>query len=181
MMRKKNIDPVYGPLQIVHDFKFTALNVKDDYSVIDSLDYNGKLEHIRSRIDRLHRLGYGGVVMNVDYKNYLKEPTAFDLFFKSAEYAKSVGMQVWIYDEQYYPSGGAGGLTLDGHPELEAIGLACVAKSVKVDETVGAIRIPSPCGYSELKFAVAAPIVNGEVKHTERRDISDCRDLAGGL
>ena len=178
-----NITPntKHGPLQIVHDFKFTALNVKDDYSVLDTLDYSGKVDYIKSRIDKLCRMGYGGVVMNVDYKDYLKNPDAFTLFFESAEYAKSLGLSVWIYDEQYYPSGGAGGLTLIDHPELEALALACVAKNIAVDETVGAIRVPSPCGYSELKYAMAAPIKNGEVKHSERIIISERKDLAGGL
>ena len=113
----------HGPLQIVHDFKFTALNVKDDYTVLDTLDYSGKVDYIKSRIDKLNRMGYGGVVMNVDYKGYLKNPDAFTLFFECAEYAKSLGLSVWIYDEQYYPSGGAGGVTLEGHPEFEAAAL----------------------------------------------------------
>lgn len=93
----------HGPLQIVHDFKFAALNVKDDYSILDTLDQNGKLDYIKSRIDRLHRLGYGGLVMNVDYNDYLKNPPAFHLFFECAHYAKEKGLQIWIYDEQYYP------------------------------------------------------------------------------
>jgi hypothetical protein len=81
MTEKKQTRNERGPYQIVHDFKFTALNVKDDYSFLDTLDHNGKLEYIKTRLDRLHRLGYGGVVMNVDYKNYLKDPEAFRLFF----------------------------------------------------------------------------------------------------
>ena len=181
MQHKNNPNSKYGPLQIVHDFKFTALNVKDDYSLVDKLDYADKVTYIKSRIDRLHRLGYGGVVMNVDYKEYLKVPEAFTLFFECAKYAKEIGMRVWIYDEQYYPSGSAGGITLEGHPELEAIGLACISKDFKTDETVGAIRVASPCGYSELKYAIIAPILNGEVQHSQRKIISDYKDLAGGL
>ena len=109
MITKKSNYTSYGPLQIVHDFKFTALNVKDDYSILDTLDYKGKVNYIKSRIDKLKRLGYGGVVMNVDYKGYLKNPNDFELFFECARYAKQNGLRVWIYDEQYYPSGGAGG------------------------------------------------------------------------
>lgn len=180
-MCKNDKDRKYGPLQIVHDFKFTALNVKDDYSILDRLDYNGKVAYVKSRIDRLYRMGYGGVVMNVDYNEYLQISEAFKLFFECAGYAKSLGMQVWIYDEQYYPSGSAGGLTLVDHPELEAAALACVTKDVKVYDPVSAIRIPSPCGYSELKYALAAPIVDGEVRHSERIVVSDKKDLGGGL
>lgn len=171
----------HGPLQIVHDFKFTALNVKDDYSILDRLDREGKIEYIRARLDRLRSLGYGGVVMNIDYTDYMRVPEAFDIFFDAAAYAKEIGLSVWIYDEQYYPSGAAGGHTLSGHPELEAVCLACVTKDVTVEDELSAIRIPSPCGHSELKYAVIAPIVDGEVQHDKRADISASRDLGGGL
>ena len=181
MIGKNDNNQGHGPLQIVHDFKFTALNVKDDYSILDSMGYTEKAAYIRSRIDRLCRMGYGGVVMNVDYKDYLRSPEGFRLFFECAEYARSQGMRVWIYDEQYYPSGSAGGLTLVDRPELEAVALACVTKDIKVYDPLSAIRIPSPCGYSELKYAVAAPIADGEPRHSERRIISDKKDLGGGL
>lgn len=181
MMRKNTSSGAYGPLQIVHDFKFVALNVKDDYSVLDRLDYSDKVAYIKTRIDKLSRMGYGGVVMNVDYKNYLKDPKAFELFFECAEYVKEKGMRVWIYDEQYYPSGAAGGLTLVGHPEFEALALVCVSGDFSVDDTVGAIRVASPLGHSELKYAFASPIVDGVVDHTQRINISEYKDFGGGL
>ena len=181
MIYKSTGAKAYGPLQIVHDFKFVALNVMDDYSILDRLDHRGKVEYIKARIDKLCRMGYGGVVMNVDYNNYLKDPSAFELFFECAEYVKEKGMRVWIYDEQYYPSGAAGGLTLAGHPELEALALVCVSGNFSVDETVGAVRVASPLGHSELKYAFAAPIVDGTVDHSHRTDISACKDLGGGL
>ena len=37
----------YGSLQIVHDFRFVALNVADDYSFLDNLSHEEKLEHIK--------------------------------------------------------------------------------------------------------------------------------------
>lgn len=175
------MNSIYAPLQIVHDFKFVALNVKDDYSVLDTLDYSGKLEYVKSRIDKLKRIGYGGLVMNVDYREYLGHSDDFRLFFESAEYAKAQGMRVWIYDEQYYPSGSAGGRTLVNHPELEAIGLSCVVRNFSIDSTLGAIRVPSPAGHSELKYAVMAPIIDGEVDYAKKTVISGHKDLGGGL
>ncbi len=180
-MNPNGQDPKHGPLQIVHDFKFVALNVKDDYSIIDTLNHTEKVEYIKSRIDRLFALGYGGLVMNVDYRGYLRDPNDFALFFECAKYAKSLGMRVWIYDEQYYPSGGAGGLVLVDHPELEAVALACVSRDVTVGNHAEAIRIASPSGYSELKYAIIAPIEDGEVNHKKRRIVSEYRDLGGGF
>lgn len=169
----------FGPLQIVHDFKFVALNLNDDYSVIDTLDYDGKLDYIKTRVDALCDRGYGGIVMNTDYKNYLSDDNALMLAAKIAEYAKQKGLRVWIYDEQYYPSGSAGGKTLIGHPEYEAICLSCVSDEFSVKNSP--IRVASPNGHSSLKFAVAAPIVNGTLAFEERIDVSKFSDLAGGL
>ena len=181
MIKLNKYDSKHGPLQIVHDFKFTALNVKDDYSFVDNMTADEKIAYFKSRLDRLRSLGYGGVVMNVDYRNYLRDGEAYRIFASVAEYARSIDLRVWIYDEQYYPSGSAGGLTLKGRPELEALCLACVTSDVTVTEIDGAIRVPSPCGYSELKYAFVAPIADGEVIHSERIEVSDCRDLGGGL
>ena len=181
MINLNKHDSKHGPIQIVHDFKFTALNVKDDYSFVNNMTTDERIAYFKARLDRLRSLGYGGVVMNVDYRNYLCDSDAYRIFASVAEYARSIDLRVWIYDEQYYPSGSAGGITLEGHPELEAIGLACISKDFKSDETVGAIRVASPCGYSELKYAIIAPILNGEVQHSQRKIISDHKDLAGGL
>ncbi|MBQ9739661.1 MAG: hypothetical protein IJV91_01860, partial [Kiritimatiellae bacterium] len=38
------------------------------------------------------------------------------------EALKEKGLQIWLYDERGYPSGYAYGLTLEGHPELQAKG-----------------------------------------------------------
>ena len=181
MINLNKRDLQYGPLQIVHDFKFTALNVKDDYSFVDRLSIEEKIAYFKTRLDRLYSIGYGGVVMNLDYRNYLRDNEAYLVFTSVAEYARSIGLRVWIYDEQYYPSGSAGGLVLKGHPELEALCLSCIMQDITVTENDGAIRIPSPCGYSELKYAFIAPILDGKVIHSKRQDVSDCRDLGGGF
>ena len=170
-----------GPLQIVHDFRFTALNVKDDYSFLDTASHEEKLSHIKNRVDSLCEKGYGGIVMNVDHINYLSSPDSFERVREIALYAKEKGMKVWLYDEQYYPSGAAGGHVLKGHPEFEAAALSCVTKEITIGENEGAIRVPSPLGHSPLKFATAVPIIEGVEAFDKRIDVSDCRDIAGGL
>ena len=177
--RINKFDRKNGPLQIVHDFKFVALNVKDDYSGLNSLTIDDKKTAIFLRLDKLLANGYGGVVLNVDYNNYLKDADSFYLLEEVIDYADNIGLRVWIYDEQYYPSGSAGGLTLKNHPELEGICLSCISETYKVDGS--AIRIASPLGYSELKFAVAIKVVNGQPDYSQRLNISNCKDLAGGL
>lgn len=170
-----------GPLQIVHDFRFTALNVKDDYSFLDTATHEEKLSHMRERVTRLHNLGYGGIVLNVDHIDYLESEQSFNRVKEISLFAKELGMKVWIYDEQYYPSGGAGGHTLKGHSEFEATALSCVAGSFTINKGEGAIRVPSPLGHSPLKFAVAVPVIDGKEIFERRIDVSDCTDIAGGL
>lgn len=177
--RIEKFDRKNGPLQIVHDFKFVALNVKDNYLDINEMSFEDKKKTIFSRIDKLYNNGYGGIVLNVDYNDYLKDEEAFLLLKEVIDYAYSKDMKIWIYDEQYYPSGSAGGLTLKDHPELESVCLGLVCEDFIVDNSP--IRVPSPYGYSELKFAIAVPCVNGEPDFSKKVNVSTYKDLAGGL
>lgn len=84
-------------------------------------------------VKELARAGFGGVVMNCEWhtdKNdparYLESKADFEDLDRRLEIAKDAGFGVWLYDEKGYPSGSADGLTLEGHPEYEAKGLACL-------------------------------------------------------
>ena len=170
-----------GPFQIVHDFRFTALNVKDDYSFLDTASHNEKLLHMKKRVDSLCQKGFGGIVLNVDHIDYLESEKSFERVKEIALYAKEKGLKVWLYDEQYYPSGSAGGQTLLGHPEYEASALSCVIKQSSIHKGEAAIRVPSPLGHSSLKFATAVPVIDGKELFEKRMDVSGCTDLSGGL
>lgn len=170
-----------GPLQIVHDFRFTALNVKDDYSFLDKSSHEEKLVHMKKRVDSLYNKGYGGIVLNVDHIDYLESDESFERVREIALYAKEKGMKVWLYDEQYYPSGSAGGMTLLGHPELEASALSMVTKQICIHKGEGTVRVPSPLGHSALRFGAAVPIIDGKEVYDKRIDVSSFTDIAGGL
>ena len=43
-------------------------------------------------------------------------------------YAKSIGMEFWIYDENGWPSGSADGQVLKAHPDSKRWGLVCVSE-----------------------------------------------------
>jgi hypothetical protein len=77
-----------------------------------------------SILDRYLANGYGGLATNVNWTDdYLKNEREWDSFYRFVRAAKSRGMNVWLYDENWYPSGMAGGYILEGHPEWEAEGL----------------------------------------------------------
>lgn len=127
----------YRPLQIIHD-----LGPNENWE-----------SRLRDVLGRLERLGLGGIVTNVGISrasqrldmpvsndsrsvslkvaqkaldfpsHYLLNDAAWNVFLNGVRLAKEQGFRVWLYDEEGYPSGAAGGLTLKGHPELEARGI----------------------------------------------------------
>ncbi len=89
----------YRPLQIVHgsDIRSKAAYYKDS-------------------------CGLGGVVCNVPFgENYLKSEDEWNIFTKGVKSMIDNGLRVWIYDEDGYPSLGAGGRVLEADPSLEAL------------------------------------------------------------
>jgi len=70
---------------------------------------------------RLKNCGLGGIVCShVNGPNYFRSEDHWKKFVDSVKAAKSVGLRIWLCDEDGYPSLAAGGVVLDGHPELEA-------------------------------------------------------------
>ena len=67
--------------------------------------------------------GLGGVVCNVGPNNYLRNEAEWQRLVRFVQNAKEAGVRIWIYDEDGYPSPMAGGLVLEGHPELECLAL----------------------------------------------------------
>ncbi len=70
--------------------------------------------------ERWADLGLGGVVCNVSFNDYLVSDPAWRRLGAALRALKDLGLYAWIYDEQGYPSGAAGGLVLKSHPQLEA-------------------------------------------------------------
>lgn len=77
-------------------------------------------------IERLRSQGFGGVVCNVSFDQYLQSEPKWQAFRRAIDAARAAGFALWLYDERGYPSANAGGLTLQGHPEWEARGLLAV-------------------------------------------------------
>lgn len=89
-------------------------------------------EAIRERVRGLVSTGLGGLVTNVRIQNYLRDEKSWDVLQRGVRIAHEEGLRVWIYDEEGYPSGAAGGLVLEREPSVEAQGLIRV-----VDEAGG--------------------------------------------
>jgi hypothetical protein len=69
--------------------------------------------------------GGGGVVLNdVWDASYLQDDSSVTQLVTQVSRLKQAGANVWIYDEQIFPSGPAGGLVLTNNPEYVSLGLS---------------------------------------------------------
>ncbi|MCQ2429525.1 MAG: hypothetical protein MJ192_04240 [Clostridia bacterium] len=82
--------------------------------------------------------GAGGFVSNVTWEDprWMKNPDNLARLRHAADLAEKNGMQIWMYDDYYYPSGMANGYAVKDHPEYMAHFLDFYAAPVKAGETV---------------------------------------------
>ena len=69
-------------------------------------------------------LGLGGIVCNVDFREYMVSSVHWETLIRAVEACHKTGLVVWLYDEDGYPSGAAGGLVLKRNRDFEALALA---------------------------------------------------------
>ena len=101
------------PLQIVHGLP-----------VAESLEGEQLETAADAFVKRLQDYGLGGMVCNMPFRDYMQVERDWRVLIAAIESCRSRGLVVWLYDEQGYPSGAAGGLVLKENPALEALELA---------------------------------------------------------
>lgn len=94
----------FRPLQIVHGVPARQATVEAMKSLKD--------------------LGLGAIVCNVAFDSYLRSEANWQTCVEAVKACAEVGLRVWIYDEDGYPSGAAGGLVLKENRDFEALALA---------------------------------------------------------
>jgi hypothetical protein len=95
----------------------------------------------------------------MDRREYLEEPYWRAMQATLAE-AKKLGMQIWLYDEYNWPSGGAGGRVTDGHPELYPRGLDYLTNIVEGPQEL-VLTQPAP---SEPRMEVFEKFMGGFIR-----------------
>lgn len=116
-------------------------------------------------MEAVKAFGYGGVATNPSQKNgYTSNPDNLKSFDGLLKKLKEHDLEYWIYDEKGYPSGYAGGLALNDHPELEAKGFYMVRRIAyearhttfhlddESDRIIWAAKYPMDC--SEMNASV---------------------------
>ncbi len=117
-------------------------------------------------IQRLQTQGFGGVVCNVNFQDYLESDAKWAAFVRAVKAAKQAGMALWLYDEKGYPSANAGGLVLRDHPDWEATGLLAADTECQGGE----VTLSVPPG--KLFLAAAFPVVKGEIQLDSKVDLT---------
>ena len=85
----------FRPLQIVHDFCFTPIGMKQMNGWDEQASEAEKRRYITSRLSRLKSLGFGGVVINVAFDQYMEDETAWDRFLFAFDEADRLGLRIW--------------------------------------------------------------------------------------
>ena len=74
--------------------------------------------------------GVGGIVVNdIMNERYLQYRPIMNRLNDVVKSLKANDMNVWIYDENIFPSGAAGGLVLESNPEYQSQGISCLTKT----------------------------------------------------
>ena len=122
----------------------------------DGDTYDMKCQKIRDRLQFLKDFGYGGIVTNVqEGPNYLNDKEELRLMTEKAKICKELGLRMWIYDEDKYPSGAARTKTVDANMDFQALGLAMVWNVLTPGQT---LTQSLPQGHIKLIAAVSYQI-----------------------
>jgi inosine-uridine nucleoside N-ribohydrolase len=125
-------------------------------------------------IDKLSKYGYGGLVSNVSFNNYLRSEENWDDFEQAVKYAiEQKGLRIWLYDEKGWPSGSAGGLVLSKYPKLEAQGLAVLTE---IEKEQGTVRVEHPKGHGKVVLARAYNVKGVKINLDHSVDLREFLD-----
>ena len=109
------------PLQIVHGIDPRhAMPEGIEQMLHETKSKAAKLRGMRFYSDR----GLGGIVANVAFQDYMRSEKHWKTLIAGVQQCHELGLVVWLYDEQGYPSGAAGGLVLEEDRQFEAMELA---------------------------------------------------------
>ncbi len=113
--------PLYRPLQIVHGVNLPRVPSPESPDEDTGLD--DRLAAARDRMRQYADLHLGGIVCNVAFQEYMSSEPYWQDLAAAVQACQEHGLIVWLYDEQGYPSGAAGGLVLKQDAKFEAMEL----------------------------------------------------------
>ena len=110
-------------------------------------------------IAKMREYGIGGVMLFQSMNNYLRNEDSWANLKTNIRLAKEAGMQVWVADDNGYPSGQAGGLVVAADPAFE---LRCLLPLVQQGQGPGKVRIDLPAKAESFVSATIYPEKDGQ-------------------
>lgn len=110
-------------------------------------------------IARMRASGIGGVMLFMGSQNYLRNEEVWANMKTNIRRAKEAGMQVWVADDNGYPSGQAGGLVVAANPACELRVLTPVVQRSQGQEN---IRMDLPPSAEKFVSAMIYPEKDGQ-------------------
>ncbi|MDR3626966.1 MAG: glycosyl hydrolase [Ignavibacteriaceae bacterium] len=164
-------------------FDLPARSFIDDEFVNPALEYRPfPMLHNANKdlVLRSREYGYGGVVANVSFEQYLTSDKNWKNFTDLTSYIiDTLGLHMWIYDELGYPSGTAGGLVLKNNPGWQAEGIVCLT-ALSADSGIVEIKKSYGLLKNVSAFAYRGTAIDS-IDYTSGIDISRFVDKSGNL
>ena len=150
---QKNSDPLISEEEFLNPAKkYRALRIAHTYDT----DFPGKStsEWVQSLLD----FGFGGVITNDGWDGqYLINERKLERLDRFIQEAHANGLRVWLYDEKVYPSGTAGDLVVNAHPEYRAVMLEQITVT---GSGIGAQSVALPEDFIQVEAACITEDVN---------------------
>lgn len=108
--------------------------------------------------DKMATAGIGGVKLFMQSDGYLRKEEAWENIGRNIAAAQEAGLQVWLADDNGYPSGLASGLVVEADPSFET---RCLIEAVKDGEGPAAVKLELPRGAEKFVHAFLYPLVEG--------------------
>jgi hypothetical protein len=129
-------------------------------------NHNMQFKEVTRQIEEMKKAGAGGAFLHARSGRILPylSPEWFDICVKTAKYGQDHDFLVWLYDEDGFPSGYAGGRTLDDNPKDYAANFLVVMDEIECDgNTSVEITLPPIQANQELYAVIAAPAQEDEI------------------
>lgn len=109
-------------------------------------------------VARMAEAGIGGVMLFMQSHGYLRSDEAWQNLEANVRAARAAGLRVWIADDNGYPSGMAGGLVVEAHPEAES---RCLVAVCREGTGPGPVHLDLPSTAERFVHAFIYPLVDG--------------------
>ena len=147
-------DPAKGEGGVWQKVDTDFANPPGEFRLIQFSAHDGAL----LPMGKMKEAGIGGIELFMQSDGYLKTEEAWENVRKNIEAANQAGLQVWIGDDNGYPSGMAGGRIVEADPAFEVRGLRQV---VKEGSGPGPVRLNLPKEAERFVQALLCPVVDG--------------------